>query len=417
MLSAAVDSALPARCVPANLPSPPRGRTIVVGAGKAAAAMAQAVEDHWPTPVYGVVVTRYGHTTPCRSISVLEAGHPIPDQAGVEAARTLLDTVAGLGPDDLVLCLISGGGSALLPALPPGVSLDDERALARALINSGASISEMNCVRKHVSLIKGGQLAAAAAPARVVTLVISDVPGDDPSTIASGPTVPDPTTRHDALAIIERRGIAVPPSILAWLGSAASETPKPQPGSELDCRLIATPQLALEAAATVAREAGFQPLILGNAIEGEARDVGLVHAAIARQVLDHAQPAKAPCVILSGGETTVTVRGTGRGGRNVEFLLSLLIGLGEHEEIAAIAADTDGIDGTEDNAGAIISQGTLDRARQLGLSAKDFLMRNDAYSFFRATGDLVTTGATLTNVNDFRAILIGAPLSLEPEAR
>lgn len=409
MFSAAVDSALPLHCVPPHLPSPPTGRTVVVGAGKAAAAMARAVEQHWQGPLSGVVVTRYGHAVRCDQIAVLEAGHPVPDQAGVEAAGRIIEAVSGLDPEDLVLCLISGGGSALLPALPPGVSLGDEQELARALLHSGATVAEMNCVRKHISLIKGGRLAEAAAPARVVTLVISDVPGDDPSTIASGPTVPDATTSEEALRIIANRGIDVPPAIRDWLERPESETPNPQAVAVPDCRMIATPQLALEAAARVASEAGYTPLILGSAIEGEARDVGTVHAGIVHQILEHGQPVAAPCVLLSGGETTVTVRGPGRGGRNVEFLLSLLIGLRSVPRVAAIAADTDGIDGTEDNAGALIDCASLDRARSLGLSAAEFLQRNDAYSFFEATGDLVVTGATFTNVNDFRAIVIDAP--------
>lgn len=408
MFAAAVESALPEHCVPRHLPSPPRGRTVVVGAGKATAAMAKAVEDHWQGPLSGVVVTRYGHAVPCRSITVIEAGHPVPDEAGAEGARRIMEAVSGLGRDDLVLCLISGGGSALLPALPPGVSLEDERALARSLLKSGASIAEMNCVRKHSSLIKGGRLAAAAAPARVVTLVISDVPGDDPATIASGPTIPDPTTRHDALRIIADRGIEAPEAILRWLASPDSETPKPG-RAQPDCRMIATPRVALEAAAAVAARTGYTPIILGDAIEGEARDVGLDQAGIARQVMAHGQPAGAPCVLLSGGETTVTVRGDGRGGRNVEFLLSLLVGLNAAPGIAALAADTDGIDGTEDNAGATIDETSLDRARSLGLDAAAYLERNDAYSFFGAIGDLVITGPTRTNVNDFRAIVIGAP--------
>jgi len=409
MFSAAVDSALPCHCVPPHLPSLPTGRTVVVGAGKAAAAMARAVEQHWQGPLSGVVVTRYGHAVRCDQITVLEAGHPVPDQAGVEAAGRIIEAVSGLDPEDLVLCLISGGGSALLPALPPGVSLREEQELARALLHSGATVAEMNCVRKHISLIKGGRLAEAAAPARVVTLVISDVPGDDPSTIASGPTIPDASTSEEALRILANRGIDVPPAIRDWLERPESETPNAQAVAVPDCRMIATPQLALEAAARVASEAGYTPLILGSAIEGEARDVGTVHAGIVHQILEHGQPVEAPCVLLSGGETTVTVRGPGRGGRNVEFLLSLLIGLRSVPGVAAIAADTDGIDGTEDNAGALIDCASLDRARSLGLSAPEFLRRNDAYSFFEATGDLVVTGATLTNVNDFRAIVIDAP--------
>jgi hydroxypyruvate reductase len=406
MFEAAIETSLPDHCMPPYLPAPPRGRTVIVGAGKAAAAMARTVEEHWRGPISGIVVTRYGHAVRCKSVTVLEAGHPVPDQAGVDAAARILETVSGLCADDLVICLISGGGSALLPALPPGITLDDERTLFRALLKSGATISEMNCVRKHISLIKGGRLAAAVAPARVVTLVISDVPGDDVSTIASGPTVPDPTTRFDALAVLRERGIEVSAAIRAWLEDPASETPKPGELAPQECYLVATPQLALEAAARVAQGAGYTPIILGDAIEGEAREVGLVHAGIAHQVHRHAQPAEPPCVLLSGGETTVTVRGKGRGGRNVEFLLGLLLGLQSAPGIAAIAADTDGIDGTEDNAGAIIDEGSLARARQRDLAAGEFLRGNDAYSFFQAVDDLVITGPTLTNVNDFRAIII-----------
>lgn len=413
MFDAAVEVSLPAACVPPSLPELPRGRTVVVGAGKAAAAMAHAVEQHWPGPLEGVVVTRYGHAVPCRAITVLEAGHPVPDAAGMAGAQRILDAVSDLGEDDLVLCLISGGGSALLPALPAGISLDDEQGLARALLRSGAPISDINCVRRHVSRIKGGRLAAAAAPARVVTLAISDVPGDDITTIASGPTVPDTTTRQDALAVLRRHRVDVPPAILAWLESAASETPKPADLPAPDYRLVAAPQLALEAAARVARGAGYTPLILGDAIEGEARDVGQVHAGLVHQVRRHGQPEAAPCVLLSGGETTVTVRGQGRGGRNVEFLLGLLISLNGAPGVSALAADTDGIDGTEDNAGAVIEEGALARARGLGLDPAEYLARNDAYSFFEALGDLVFTGPTLTNVNDFRAIVIDPPAALQ----
>lgn len=412
MLRAAVRSAQPAICVPPYLPEAPRGRTIVVGAGKAAAAMARAVEDHWSGPLSGVVVTRYGHGVDCRRIRILEAAHPVPDAAGLAAAAALLEAVTRLGEDDLVLCLISGGGSALLPALPPGITLEQEQELASKLLRSGASISEINCVRKHVSLIKGGRLAAAAAPARVVTLAISDVPGDDPSTIASGPTVPDVTTRQEALAILVRHAIPIPPSIRQWLESADSETIKPDVDRPIDFRMVATPQRALEAAAEVASNAGYAPVILGNALEGEARDVGTVHAGIVQQVRLHGQPAEAPCVLLSGGETTVTVRGSGRGGRNVEFLLGLANALHGAPDVSAIAADTDGVDGTEDNAGAVIDEQTLARAKSLGLSLVDHLSNNDAYSFFDALGDLVVTGPTLTNVNDFRAILIGAESSM-----
>ncbi|MFV3077654.1 glycerate kinase type-2 family protein [Niveispirillum fermenti] len=408
MFDAAVQSALPHHCLPPHLPAPPRGRTIVVGAGKAAASMAQAVEDNWPGDIQGVVVTRYGHAAPCRRIRVLEAAHPVPDQAGIDAARAILDAVAGLTADDLVICLISGGGSALLPALPASISLEDEQALARTLLRSGAAITEMNCVRRHVSLIKGGRLAAAARPARVETLIISDVPGDDPAAIASGPTVADPSTRGDALAVIDKYALDIPWSIRAWLENPDCETPKPGELANSRHKVIATAQSALTAAAAVAADAGYTPLILGDAIEGEASTVGLVHAGITRQVLAHGQPVPAPCVLLSGGETTVTVRGQGRGGRNVEFLLGLLTGLPDVARITAIAADTDGIDGTQDNAGAMIDSTTRTSTTALPFPPDTYLRRNDAYSFFEATGDLVRTGATHTNVNDFRAILIEA---------
>jgi glycerate 2-kinase len=370
----------------------------------AAAAMAKAVEDVWEGPLEGLVVTRYRHAVPCRRIEVVEAAHPIPDAAGHAAAERILSSVKGLGPDDLVLCLISGGGSALLALPAPGVTLDDKRAISKALLRSGATIAEMNCVRKHLSAIKGGRLAVAAAPAHVVALLISDVPGDDPSVIASGPTVADPTTVDDARAILGKYRIDAPPAIR----DALSETVKPGDPrlARIVTILVATPQMALERAAAVARQAGITPVILGNAIEGEARDVALVHAGIARQCAAHRQPAPPPAVLLSGGETTVTVRGTGRGGRNAEFLLSLGIALDGHPCIHALAADTDGIDGTEDNAGALISPDTLARAAARGLDARSHLARNDGYGFFDALDTLVMTGPTLTNVNDFRAILV-----------
>ncbi|MGH6794515.1 MAG: glycerate kinase type-2 family protein [Methylocella sp.] len=408
MFAAAVGAALPEKCLPPHLPPRPPGRVIVVGAGKASGAMAKAVEDHWQGPLEGLVVTRYGHGAPCQRIEVIEASHPVPDAAGQEAARRILAMVKGLAPEDLVLCLISGGGSALLALPADGVTLADKQAINMALLRCGAAISEMNCVRRHLSAIKGGRLAAAAAPARMATLMISDVPGDDPCVIASGPTVADPTTSADALAILQKYRIAVPANVCAHLASPIAETLKPG-----DPRLaavanviIATPQMSLEAAAMLARKSGVAPLILANAIEGEARDVALVHAAIARQVHGFGQPAAPPCVLLSGGETSVTLLGTGLGGRNTEFLLALAIALDGHPGIYALAADTDGIDGSEDNAGAVITPDSLARAENLGASAKAMLANNDPYPFFSAIGDLVVTGPTLTNVNDFRAILI-----------
>ena len=366
MLDAAIAAASPDRAVPANLPPPPKGRTVVVGAGKAAASMARAVEAHWPDdkPLAGLVVTRYGHGVGAlKRIEVVEAAHPVPDAAGQMAARRILDLVKGLGPDDLALCLISGGGSALLSAPAPGITLDDKQALNKALLRSGASIDEINCVRKHLSAIKGGRLAVAAAPARIVSLIISDVPGDDPSVIASGPTTPDATTLADARAVLERYGIAAPPSVVALLKDAKAETPKPgDPAfARTETRIIAAPQASLEAAAEIAAKAGYRPLILGDAIEGEAREVGKVMAGVARQVAVHGQPAPPPCVLISGGETTVTVRGTGRGGRNVEFLLSLAVELDGRPGIFAIAGDTDGTDGAEEVAGAIVTPDSLAR--------------------------------------------------------
>ncbi|MCB1489341.1 MAG: glycerate kinase [Bauldia sp.] len=408
LLDAAVAAALPDKVVPANLPPPPAGRTIVVGAGKASAAMAKAVEDHWQGPLEGLVVTRTGHGVPCRRIEIVEASHPVPDARGEDAARRILELVGTAGPDDLVLCLISGGGSALLALPAEGLTLADKQAVNRALLASGADITAMNTVRKHLSAIKGGRLAAAAYPARMVSLLISDVPGDDPSVIASGPTVADPTTFADARAILARYGIDPPPAVAAHLAAASDETPKP--GDErlgnASSMIIASPLASLEAAAGVAREAGITSLILGDAIEGEAREVGRTMAGIALSAHAHGQPVAAPAILLSGGETTVTVRGTGRGGRNVEFLAGLTLGLGETPGIHALAADTDGIDGSEDNAGAIVTPDTLARARDLGLDVPAMMDGNDCYSIFATLGDLVVTGPTLTNVNDFRAILI-----------
>ncbi len=408
LFQAALDSADPARIVPPHLPAPPAGRTVVVGAGKAAAAMARAVEECWPGELSGLVVTRYGHGLPCRRIEVVEAGHPVPDTEGRRAARRILDLARGLSAEDLLLCLVSGGGSALLALPAPGLSLEDKRWINAALLRSGAAIGEMNCVRKHLSAIKGGRLAAAASPAGVHALIVSDVPGDDPAVIASGPTVADPTSCADALAVLEKYGIREPRSALDHLQAAADETPKP--GDPRLARsaytIVARPQAALEAAAALARSHGITPVVLGDSIEGEARVVAQVHAGVARQIMRHGQPARPPCVLLSGGETTVTVRGSGRGGRNAEFLLALAIALDGAAGIDAIACDTDGIDGTEDNAGARIAPDTLARAHRLGLDARRRLADNDGYGFFAALGDLVVTGPTRTNVNDFRAILV-----------
>jgi hydroxypyruvate reductase len=408
MFDAAIAAAQPALCVPRHLPMAPKGRLVVIGAGKASAAMARAVEDHWQGPLSGLVVTRYGYAVPCQRIEIVEAAHPVPDTAGEIAAQRLLQTVRGLTEDDLVLCLISGGGSSLLPLALPGLTLADKQALNRALLASGASISEMNCVRRHLSAIKGGRLAAACHPARVVTLLLSDVPGDDPIDIASGPTVADPTTCLDALNILRRYGIAVPPRALDLLESGEGETLK-----EGDPRLptvetcfIATPQMALEVAAAVARQAGITPHILGDTIEGEARDVAKAFAGITLQVASRGQPFEPPCVLLSGGETTVTVRGHGRGGRNVEFLLSLAVALAGAPGVHALAGDTDGVDGQEEIAGALLAPDTLARAWAQGMMPRERLDDNDGHGFFEALGDSVVTGPTLTNVNDFRAIVI-----------
>lgn len=408
MFEAAIASAQPSRCIPLHLPEPPRGRLLVVGAGKASAAMARAVEEHWPGELSGLVVTRYGYAVPCERIEIVESAHPVPDAAGERAARRMLSLVGGLTADDLVLCLISGGGSALLP-LPAGeLSLEEKQAVNRALLKSGATIREMNCVRRHLSGIKGGRLGAACHPARVLTLLISDVPGDDPVDIASGPTVADPTTCADALAVIERHRIALPEAAARLLRSPAGESVKPGDPrlAGATCRIVAAPQMALEAAAAVARAAGYAPCILGDALEGEAREVGTVMAGIARHAAARGAPVAAPCVLLSGGETTVTVRGDGVGGRNVEFLLSLAIGLDGAARIHALAGDTDGVDGEQEIAGALLHPDTLARARALGMNPRGMLADNDAHTFFGRLDDSVVTGPTRTNVNDFRAILI-----------
>lgn len=416
MFAAAVASAQPTRCIPDHLPTPEQlgqGRLIVVGAGKASAAMARAVEDHWKgakSQLSGLVVTRYGYQVACDHIDIVEAAHPVPDAAGMAAAIRMMALVQGLCADDTVLCLISGGGSSLLPLPLSGLTLAHKQEVNRALLKSGATISEMNCVRRHLSAIKGGRLAAACHPARVLTLLISDVPGDNPMDIASGPTVADPTTCADALDIIRRYGIEVPPEVLEVLTSGQGESLKAHDPrlARADVRIIATPQMALEAAAAVAREAGVTPYILGDAIEGEASDVGKVMAGIALQVAQRGQPVAAPCVLLSGGETTVTVRGQGRGGRNVEFLLALGIALAGHPRIHAMAGDTDGVDGQEEIAGAYLTPDALARAWSLGIKPKDSLTHNDGHGFFEALGNSLVTGPTLTNVNDFRAIVIEA---------
>ena len=408
MFEAAIESAQPEHCVPRHLPEPGKGRTIVIGAGKASSAMAQALERSWAGPLSGLVVTRYGYGVPCERIEIVEAAHPVPDQAGLQAAQRMMALVSGLSADDTVIGLISGGGSSLLPLPLDGITLEDKQAVNRALLASGATIGEMNTVRRHLSAIKGGRLAAACHPARVVTLLISDVPGDRPCDIASGPTVGDPSTCADALAIVKRYGIDLPPAVREVLESGRGESVKPGDTRLARCetRMIATPQMALEAAAAVAKEGGITPYILGNAIEGEARDVGKAMAGMARQVAEFGQPFAKPCVMLSGGETTVTVRGQGRGGRNVEFLLSLGLTLEGCAGVHALAGDTDGVDGQEEIAGAVLGPDTLARAWALGIKPADSLQNNDGHGFFGALGDSVVTGPTLTNVNDFRAILV-----------
>jgi glycerate 2-kinase len=407
MFDAAVGAADPLQRVPAYLPERPPGRVVVVGAGKASARMAQAVEQAWDGPLSGLVVTRYGHAVACERVTVVEAAHPVPDAAGARAARQILELVSGLSADDLVLALISGGGSALLALPAPGITLADKQAINTALLRCGASIETMNLVRKHLSAIKGGRLAAAAFPATTVGLLISDVPGDDPAVIASGPTVPEESTPAEALAALANYNVLVPPAVRAHLETTPGcPGPRDPRMTRVRNHVIAAPQQSLEAAAAVARQAGVTPVILSDSLEGEAREVGIVLAGIARQVRRHGQPATAPCVLLSGGETTVTVRGTGRGGRNVELLLALALALRGASGMHAIACDTDGVDGAEEVAGALVGPDTLRRAEQLGVSAAAALAGNDGHGFFGALGDQVVTGPTLTNVNDFRAVLI-----------
>ncbi len=420
LYGAAVDEALPGRKTGAFLPAPPTGRTLVLGAGKAAGSMAEAVDTLWPqgAPISGLVVARYGHVPPAYKalqqrgagrIEVVEAAHPVPDVAGRRAAKRIAELTHGLTENDLVLCLISGGASSLLAMPADGVSLEEKQAINKAMLKSGAAIDEINCVRKHLSAIKGGRLAAMCAPAQVVTLLISDVPGDAPEVIGSGPTVPDSTTCADALRILARYGVDVPGAARAGLESGVFETPKPGDArfAGHQVHMIATPLQSLEAAAMLARQAGIGVHVLSDEMEGESREVGKVHAALARHVARHGTPFSKPCVILSGGETTVTVKSKGgRGGRATEFLLGCAIALQGQHGVHVFAADTDGIDGVEDNAGAIVTPDTLARAQAQGLKAQDFLDGNDAYNFFKPIGDLVVPGPTFTNVNDFRAVLI-----------
>ena len=418
LFDVAVARAQPQHVMASVLPPPPKGRTLVLGAGKAAGAMAAALDALWPkhAPLAGLVVTRYGYVPPelrmrDGRIEVVEAAHPVPDAAGQAAAARMLELAGSLTKDDLVIALISGGGSALLALPAEGLSLADKQGINRALLLSGATITEMNCVRKHLSAIKGGRLAAACAPAPVLSLLLSDVPGDDPAVIASGPTVPDPTTCADALALLDRYAIDVPHGVRERLEAGELETPKPNHAvfAHNRVKVIATPEQMLQAAAAACREAGLDAHILADDVEGESRDVALVHAAVARHVARTGQPFAKPCVILSGGETTVTVqKGTtpGRGGRGSEFLLALALGLNGQAGVWGLAGDTDGIDGSEDNAGAWITPDTLQRAAIAGVNPRTMLEAHDAYSFFEACGDLLLTGPTYTNVNDFRAMLV-----------
>lgn len=415
LFRAAVDAAQPESCLPPHLPPPPAGRTVVVGAGKAAASMARVVERGWTGPISGAVVVPYGDGIACEGIDVLEASHPVPDEAGIEAAKRLLDAVSGLGPDDLVLALISGGGSALLPLPAPGLTLADKQAVNIALLRSGAPIADMNCVRKHLSGIKGGRLGAACAPAQLVTLIISDVPDDDPATVASGPTIPDPTTLADARAALQRHRIQPPDAVAACLTGAGNETPKPDDAAFAAARtaIVARASDALAAAADMARKCGAEPVIIGEAVEGEARNVGEAHAALALMAAKERDAGSAPLVLLSGGETTVTLDDNGgdegaRGGPNTEYLLALGLALEDHPAIAAIACDTDGKDGSADAAGAVWLPDSPARGTARDIDAKAALSSHASFDFFSAAGDLVVTGPTHTNINDFRAIVIGA---------
>ncbi len=408
LFDAAVAAADPLKCVPPHLPEPPKGRTVVLGAGKASAAMAKAVEGNWPGELSGLVITRYGFAVPCSRIEIIEAAHPVPDSAGLEATRRIIDLANGLGSNDLCIALISGGASSLLTCPVDGLTLEDKQDVNRALLRSGADISEMNAVRKHLSAIKGGRLAEAIAPARLVTLLISDVVGDLPAVIGSGPTVPDETTFADALAVIEKYDIDLPGAIASHLANAASETPKPgHPVFENTSTVLAgLPKASLAAAAKVAFDAGLEVIDLGDRLEGETRDIACEHAALALDIRNGNGRVSAPAILLSGGETTVTLNGNGRGGPNGEYALAMSLALDGAKGIYTLSCDTDGIDGSEDNAGAFISPDTLGRADEAGIDAKTFLQNNDSYGFFEAVGGLVVTGPTCTNVNDFRAVLV-----------
>lgn len=408
LFDAAVAAAHPDVCIPPFLPKVPRGRTIVIGAGKASAAMAQTLENHWAGTLHGTVVTRYGHAVACSNIEIIEAAHPVPDANSEHAARQILSAVQDLTEDDLVICLISGGGSALMCLAAEGISLTDKQRVNEALLKSGAAIAEINVVRKHLSAIKGGRLGVAAAPAQVMSLLISDVPGDDPAIIASGPTVPDPSTFEQARAVVKKYAIQLPDSVAQLFDAAANETPKPGDPrfNQSSVHLIATPQLSLEAAARIGRDAGYSVVIMSDRLEGESKAVAQQHVAWVQQVIAGEGAVSPPCILLSGGETTVRVTGTGRGGRNAEFGMALAKGLQGIKGVYAIACDTDGIDGTEDNAGVFVRPETIAKGRGLGLNLDAYMKNNDGYGYFSQLDDLVVTGPTLTNVNDFRAIVI-----------
>ncbi len=403
----AVAAAQAENLIPGSLPARPKGKTVVIGAGKAVAAMARTVEDNWSGELSGLVITPYGHSVACDQIEVVEAAHPVPDAAGFEAAHQILMMVADLAEDDLVLCLLSGGGSALLPMPAEGINFQDKQSITGELLRCGADIAEINCVRRHLSAIKGGRLAVACSPAKIVTLAISDVPGNDASAIASGPTVPDATSSEMALDILRRYGLGVPDSVMKYLKSPAAETPKPGDPvfDNTSFDVLATSDDAMNAAAGLAREFDIEPLVLGD-LQGDAAELAREHAALAKKIVSGTGPVRAPCILISGGETTVQVRGQGRGGRNSEYSLALVLALDGHPGIYAIACDTDGIDGSEDNAGCYVTPESLQRAQDRSLDAIGLLRDNDSYRFFSGIGDLVITGPTRTNVNDFRAILI-----------
>jgi glycerate-2-kinase len=404
LFDSAVSAADPGRAVVAHLPAPPTGRTVAIALGKASIPMAAAIESNWRGRLEGIAIAPHGYASPLTRIATVHASHPVPDATSLAAADKALALAATLGPDDLLVALVSGGGSALMAKPAPGIAMEEKFALIRALLKCGANIAELNCVRKHLSAVKGGRLARAAGRARIHTLVLSDVPGDDPAIVASGPTVTDPTTKSDALAILNRYRLDIPDSVARWLASPDVERGPLRPDNAT--RVVVSPHTSFQAAAARAKALGLNVLYLGDRLEGESRDVAKVHAGLALQIRQYDEPAAKPCVVLSGGETSVTVRGSGRGGRNVEFALALAVALAGESGIHALAADTDGVDGMEDIAGAVITPDSLARGRALGLDPMARLDNNDAHSFFERLGDQVVTGPTHTNVNDFRAVLI-----------